>query len=197
MNIAIAVVTSIVLGLVGTRYSHYSFWKSWGAGAFWVGFVALVIVYGLFGLIGYGIFAAVGGEGPGGAALHGGFGYALLRVQIGRVGPADEDRETAARNVLSLIREWLFEFLGKRAHVEIVRWTNGRTDEKLSSTALDLFHRRFDDTTKIGKKRLNEIQEATRNLQSDDDKVAADARGRLRGNVLQQIEGARLTKDEL
>lgn len=197
MNLLAAVGTSVVLGLVGTRYSHYAYWRSWGTGAFVVGVLALLAVYGVFGVIGYGVLGAVGGGGEGAAAVHGGFGYALLRVQVGRLGPGDEGGEAAPRNALSLIREWLFEFLEHRAHVGVVGWTNRRTDEQLSETALNLFHRTFDETTQLGRKMLREVREATRNLRSPDVDVAADSRGRLRGSIIQQIESGRLTRDEL
>lgn len=197
MNLLIAILTSVALGLIGTRYTDYSYWQGWAPGAFRIGVVMLLGVYALGGLLGFVLFDLFGSEGGAvAAAFHGGVGHALLRVQVDRIGPS-ADSDMTSRNALGLFRDWIFGYLNSRASIGAIQWIRRRSDGDLRTVAIDLFHRRFEVTSKLGKRQLAELTAAAGDLESASEAIIADARGRLRGYCWREVVGQRISKEEL
>jgi hypothetical protein len=196
VNLAIAVFASVVLGLIGTRYAEYSYWRGWAPKTFAVGVLMLLAAYALGGVLGFGIFKAVGSEGGAlSAAIKGGVGHALLRVQIERIGP--ESTEPESRNALALLRDWIFGYLDARARVGTIQWIRKLRDEELRSAALDLCHRRFEPNDRLGQQQFAFLAAAAADLNSDEETVRADGRGRLRGYCWREIVAQRISRGEV
>jgi hypothetical protein len=159
--------------------------------------LALFVVYGLAGLAGYFLFRAGGIDNAARpyvlAVLEGAAGYGALRAQFERMSLGGEQER--GRSLLSLVRDWIVEWLRIVSRRNVGQWLSVLSDELLVSLTFEIFWEHADPVREddaVAAKQHELLREAADQLDSGGNDHA-DARGRLRGFCLREIEQFRLT----
>ncbi|HEX8101636.1 MAG TPA: hypothetical protein VF533_03420 [Solirubrobacteraceae bacterium] len=193
----VAAATSLAVGVFTIRYTEYAYWRGW-AQATILGAVALALVYLLGGLVGFLIVhGALGGAqtGPAAAAGEGLLGHVMLRAQLGRLSPSDEDN---GPTLLTLINGWILDALAARAASGVLRWVRGLPDDRLVGLTFDLFWQHLETPDEPLRARILELlRAAAHDLEHGTDRERADGRGRLRGFCCKEIESQQIPKGDL
>lgn len=195
-----AVGTSLLIGLLATRYDEYAFWWSWTSRAFVFGMGVFVVVYAAAGVGGVVVAGAVGSADDGAisAVVAGAAGHAALRAQIERLGPGPDD---GGRSMLTIVRDWVVGLLDVRAYTSLERWVKACDDPALAALTFDVFWRHVDAPGAQDEVAVAQLHDlllgAASDLQEGTGAVQADGRSRLRGFCCRELRARRVPRERV
>jgi hypothetical protein len=195
-----AVSTSVLIGLLATRYDEYAFWWSWTSRAFLFGMAVFVLVYVAAGLGAIVVAGAVGSADDGAVTgvVAGAAGHAALRAQIERLGPGPDD---GGRSALTLVRNWVVGLLDVHAYTSLERWVKAHSDSGLIALTFDVFWRHVDAPGAQDEVAVAQLHDlliaAASDLQKRTGAEQADGRSRLRGFCCRELRARRVPRERI